>query len=112
MPYTEAVIAETLRYSSLTPMGVFHTTMEDVEFHGYSIPKGTIVMPNQFYVHHDPKVWGDPMNFRPERFLTSEGTFKKHEALIPFSIGRRQCLGEALARDSLFLFATNLFQKY
>ncbi|XP_035714572.1 methyl farnesoate epoxidase [Folsomia candida] len=113
MPYTEAVIAETLRFSSITPQGVSHRAMRDQEFHGYLIPKDTIITANVFHIHFDPKIWGDPDNFRPERFLSPDGkTFKKHEALLPFSIGRRQCLGETLARDSLFLFATNVVQRF
>ncbi|OXA43620.1 methyl farnesoate epoxidase [Folsomia candida] len=113
MPYTEAVIAETLRFSSITPQGLGHKAMKDQEFHGYLIPKDTIITANIFHIHFDPTIWGDPENFRPERFLSPDGkTFKKHEALLPFSIGRRQCLGETLARDSLFLFATNVVQRF
>ncbi len=43
MPYTEALIAETLRYSTITPQGVQHRAMRDQEFHGYLIPKDTVI---------------------------------------------------------------------
>lgn len=112
MPYTEAVVAETLRFSSIVGVGPPHKATQDTQLRGYNIPKGTILFANFHYIHHDPKVWGDPENFRPERFLTPEGTFKKPDALMPFSIGRRQCLGESLARDSIFLFSTNVFQRF
>jgi cytochrome P450 len=113
MPYTEALIAETQRYSSIASLGAMHRALKDQEFKGYMIPKDTMIISNLHYIHHDPAVWGDPENFRPERFLSPDGkTFKKNDALIPFSVGRRQCLGEALARDSLFLFSTNLFQRF
>lgn len=113
MPFTEALIAETLRFSSITPSGVQHKALRDITFRGYTIPKNTVITSNLYYIHHDPKVWGDPENFRPERFLSPDGkVFKKHEALMPFSTGRRQCIGESLARDSLFLFATNVFQRF
>jgi cytochrome P450 len=113
MPYTEALIAETHRYASITAQGVSHRSLKDQEFKGYMIPQNTLIIPNVYHIHHDPVVWGDPENFRPERFLSPDGkTFKKNDALIPFSVGRRQCLGEALARDSLFLFSTNLFQRF
>ena len=52
--------------------------------------------------------WGDGEVFRPERFLDSSGCCKKDERLIPFSTGKRQCLGETLARAELFLFFTSL----
>jgi len=113
MPYTEATIAETLRFSSIVPAGVMHKVLADTEFKGYFFPKDTILIHNAHYIHHDPEIWGDPEQFRPERFLSSDGkTFKKQEALMPFSTGKRQCLGESLARDTLFLFATNVFQRF
>ncbi|XP_021957315.1 methyl farnesoate epoxidase [Folsomia candida] len=113
MPYTEALIAETLRFSTITPQGVQHKAMKDQEYKGYLIPKDTVITANVYHIHFDPKIWGDPENFRPERFLSPDGkTFKKHDALIPFSTGRRQCLGETLARDSLFLFSTNIAQRF
>jgi len=113
MPYTEAMIAETMRFSSIFPGGLMHKVMADTEYKGYFLPKDTIISHNAYYIHHDPEIWGDPEQFRPERFLSPDGkTFKKHEALMPFSTGRRQCLGETLARDTLFLFSTNVFQRF
>ena len=50
--------------------------------------------------------WGDGDTFRPERFLDSSGKVQKTEHLIPYSIGKRQCLGETLARAELFIFFT------
>lgn len=113
MPYLQAVIEEVLRRSSIVPGGVGHTAMIDVTHKGVTYKKGTTVMINAYHIHHNPKIWGDPDNFRPERFLSSdEKTFKKSEYVVAFSVGRRQCLGETLARDSLFLFTGNLFQKF
>ena len=44
-------------------------------------------MVNLWSVHMDPKIWGDPENFRPERFITQDGTFKKDEHLMLFGYG-------------------------
>ena len=113
MPYTEAVIAESMRMSCTVPVVGFHRALQDVKFHGYDIPKGTLLMQNLHYMHHDPKIWGNPEEFQPERFLSADGkSFKKHEALTPFSIGKRACLGETLARDTIFLYFTNLFHRF
>jgi len=113
MPYAESVLAEILRSSSIVPVLVPHKALIDTTFKGYDIPKGSMVLGNAHCIHYKREIWGDPENFRPERFLSPDGkTFKKHEALIPFSIGKRQCLGESLARDTLFLFITNIFQKF
>ncbi|CAG7826688.1 unnamed protein product, partial [Allacma fusca] len=112
MVYTEALTCEVLRKSSMVPLGAFHVSTEDTTFEGYDMPKGTFITANQHYIHHDPKIWGDPEIFRPERFIDSEGKIQKKECLIPFSIGKRVCPGETLARDEIFLFLTNLFQRF
>jgi cytochrome P450 len=50
--------------------------------------------------------WVDGLVFRPERFLDEAGAVRRDEHLIPFSVGKRQCLGETLAKAELFLFFT------
>lgn len=112
MPYTEAIISEVLRFSSITCLGITHRVTEDSELGGYFIPKDTHVVPNLWYIHHSTKIWGDPENFRPERFLSEDNKCIKNDALAPFSTGKRRCVGENLARNSLFLFITNIFQAF
>ena len=56
--------------------------------------------------------WGDGKTFRPERFLDEQGKVRRDEHFIPFSIGKRQCLGETLAKTELFLFFTGLVQQF
>jgi len=113
LPYLECVIMEVLRCSSIVPIGVAHMTVQDVKIGGYDIPSGTMVNANVYHVHHDPEVWGDPHVFRPERFLNADGTcMGRHESLMPFSVGRRACMGENLARDSLFIFTALMVQNF
>jgi cytochrome P450 len=113
MPYTEAVILETLRFSSMVPLGLFHKCLTTTEFHGFVIPKNTWIIANLYSGHHDKATWGDPETFRPERFLSPAGDkVMRHEALIPFSYGKRVCLGEALAKHELFLFLVSTFQQF
>jgi len=111
MPYTDAVIHEVLRHSCIvytTP----HATTEDVEFHGYTIPKGTSVFANTSHIMNDPKHWDKPEDFNPDRFLDAEGNFKKNDRCIPFLVGKRYCLGQQLAQHELFLFLTGLLQNF
>ncbi|CAL8126612.1 unnamed protein product [Orchesella dallaii] len=113
MPYTNGVMDETMRMSSIVSTGVQHRAMTGKPFKEYFIPADTWIFPNLYYIHHNPKIWGDPANFRPERFLTAdEKTYKKNDNLLAFQVGRRQCVGETLARDSFFLFLTNIFQRF
>ena len=104
---------EVLRCSPPVIIGFSHMTTEDAKVGGYDIPKGTLVNPNIYDAHHDPDVWGDPEVFRPERFLMADGScMQRHESFIPFSVGRRVCMGESLARDSLFLFTSQLLLNF
>ncbi|XP_066496399.1 vitamin D 25-hydroxylase [Tiliqua scincoides] len=112
MPYTEAVLHEILRFCNVAPLGIFHATSKDTVVRGYSIPQGTTVITNLYSVHFDEKYWSNPEVFCPERFLDSSGQFVKKEAFTPFSVGRRHCLGEQLARMEMFLFFTSLLQRF
>ncbi|EFO96652.1 hypothetical protein CRE_02665 [Caenorhabditis remanei] len=110
--YINATINETQRLANLLPMNLPHATSADVVIAGYSIPKDTVIIPQISSVMYDPEIFPEPYEFRPERFLESDGSLKKVEELVPFSIGKRQCLGEGLARMELFLFFSNLFNKF
>lgn len=114
MPYTEAFIAEVMRWRTILPLNILRYTLRDTEFRGYHIPKHSYVVHNLWAVHHNPDYWGeDADEFRPERFLTEDGkTFKKMEHYMPFSIGKRACPGEPLAKVELFLYFTAILQRF
>ena len=113
MVYTEAVMMEVLRRSSIVQFGAMHKALEDVDsFHGYCIPKGTIILWNLRHVHHDPLHWDDPNSFKPERFINSDGSLRKDEHLIPFFTGKRSCPAESVALNEFFLFFTGVLQKF
>ncbi|PIC36395.1 hypothetical protein B9Z55_015407 [Caenorhabditis nigoni] len=110
--YIMATINESQRLANLLPMNISRTTACDMEIGGYRIPKDTVITPQICTVLYDPEIFPEPYEFRPSRFLDSLGNLKKVEELVPFSIGKRQCLGEGLARMELFLFFANLFNKF
>ncbi|XP_060704043.1 cytochrome P450 2D15-like [Hemiscyllium ocellatum] len=112
MPYTNAVIHETQRAGNIAPISVPHQTYRDTEVMGYNIPKGTTIIPNLSSALFDENVWSTPHQFNPGHFLNSEGGFVKPEAFIPFSAGRRVCMGEQLAKTELFLFFTSMLQQF
>ncbi|KAM4697764.1 cytochrome P450 2W1 [Rhinophrynus dorsalis] len=111
MPYTHAVIHEVQRFANLIPQ-MPHATSADVSFKGYHIPKGTTIIPLLASVLYDKTQWATPDEFNPNHFLDSEGKFVKREAFVPFSTGRRLCLGEGIAKVELFIFFTGLLQKF
>ncbi|KAM9386095.1 cytochrome P450 2J2-like [Pholidichthys leucotaenia] len=112
MPYTDAVIHEIQRMGDIVPFNVAHMAVKDTILDEYTIPKGTMIMPTLHSVLHDESMWETPHSFNPQHFLDQDGKFRKREAAIPFSAGKRVCLGEPLARMELFLFFTSLLQRF
>ncbi|KAJ3092116.1 hypothetical protein HK102_010541 [Quaeritorhiza haematococci] len=126
LPYLNACIKETLRLDPIAAVGFPRVVnVDDFEMHGYQIPKGTIVMPSLFNLHHDKK-WGDPQQFKPDRFiLTSnsvmgsdndedEGLVEKamDHYFIPFSMGSRNCIGKNFAWMEMRVFLANFFREF
>ncbi|NXV13470.1 CP2J2 protein, partial [Cepphus grylle] len=111
MPYTNAVIHEVQRKGNIIPFNVPRLTAKDTVVDGFHIPKGTVLVTNLTSVMFDKNEWETPDTFNPGHFL-KDGQFWKRESFVPFSIGKRSCLGELLARSELFLFFTTLLQKF
>ncbi|XP_003723543.2 cytochrome P450 2U1 [Strongylocentrotus purpuratus] len=72
LPYTEATLLEIQRFATITPLGVPHAPVQDTVLNGYDIPKGTVVLPNLWAIHHEPDLWKNPDEFNPARFLNPD----------------------------------------
>ncbi|KAF3818128.1 hypothetical protein GH733_012436 [Mirounga leonina] len=112
LPYTDAVLHKVQRLLALVPMGVPRALSRTTCFRGCTLPQGIEVSPLLSSVLHDPEVFGQPDEFNPDRFLDAGGRFQKQEAFLPFSLGKRVCLGEGLARAELFLLLTTILQAF
>uniref|UniRef100_I3J333 Cytochrome P450 n=1 Tax=Oreochromis niloticus TaxID=8128 RepID=I3J333_ORENI len=112
MPYTDAVIHEIQRMANIIPLNVLRMTNKETTVDKYTIPKGTMIVATLDSVLHDESMWETPHSFNPQHFLDKDGKFRKRDAFLPFSAGKRVCLGEQLARMELFLFFTSLLQRF
>ncbi|PSR93413.1 (S)-N-methylcoclaurine 3'-hydroxylase [Actinidia chinensis var. chinensis] len=97
LPYLEACLKETLRLHPPGPLLLPHRAMETCEMMGYTIPKDSQILVNMWAIARDPKIWDDPLKFKPERFLSSGLDYMgANFAFIPFGSGRRFCMGQPL----------------
>jgi cytochrome P450 len=104
LPYIVAVMKETHRWHLVLPMGLPHTSTEEDTCRGYRIPKGALLLANSWWFTHDPRVYPDPMVFRPERFLeTPTHKPEPDPRNFIFGYGRRICPGRYVADNALFI---------
>ena len=114
LDYLEATIRETLRLSSLLPLGLPHKCISDSSINEIDIPKNTQVLFNTWQMHRDPQFWDDAEVFNPGRWLSPEAKLIAGANLsyLPFSAGRRVCLGESLAKTELFIILSRLIRDF
>ncbi|KAL1330616.1 3,9-dihydroxypterocarpan 6A-monooxygenase [Arachis hypogaea] len=98
LPYLRAIVKETLRLHPAAPLlGRQSTEISNVC--GYEIPSKSLLFINLWSMGRDPKIWENPLEFRPESFI-EEGQLDvrgQYFQLMPFGTGRRVCPGASLA---------------
>lgn len=103
--YIRAVVLESMRWIPALPLALPHQVVEDDEYDGYYIPKGTTVVANVWAMLQDPQDYPNPETFTPERFI-KDGDINP-DVLDPmrlaFGFGRRVCPGRHLSNGSLFM---------
>ncbi|KAF8786688.1 Cytochrome P450 2B11 like protein [Argiope bruennichi] len=114
IPYTFAVIMEGQRYGSIVPLSGTRFASQDIPVKGYVIPKNTEIFANLWAIHYDPAYWDEPEVFKPERFLSADGTqlVKPSTHYVPFSIGRRNCPGETIALMEILFYFTETVKHF
>ncbi|KAG2138517.1 cytochrome P450, partial [Suillus clintonianus] len=105
LPYIEALAKEVLRWNVVIPTGVSdHSVIEDDIHNGYNIPKGSLVIPNIWFMLNDPQTYANPSEFNPERFLAKDGKEPETDPrAVCFGFGRRLCPGLHLADASIWI---------
>jgi cytochrome P450 len=113
LPYLTAVISEGFRMSygvtSRLPRVSPNTALV---FHGREIPPGTPVSMTSIFMHDNPRLFPNPREFKPERWLKGNSGDRLNKYLVNFSKGTRGCLGLNLAYAEIYLTLANVFSQF
>ena len=113
--YLDAVIKETFRLHPVLPFLVPRCPSQSSTVGGYYIPKGCMVWLNVWVVHRDPKIWENPLEFQPERFLNESSNLDysgNNFNYIPFGSRRRICAGLPLSEKTLIYILASLLHSF
>ena len=111
LSYVQAVVKESMRRHMMAVLAIPKIATQGTKLRGYDIPKGTMVVFHAGALALDDEVWGDPMVFRPERFLHGAAKDSK-SAYMPFGAGRRSCPGSSMGLLHLHLLLANLLYAF
>lgn len=94
--YLRHIVDETLR---LFPAGWLLTrrALHDDSLGEYFVPAGTEIYIPVYFIQRHPGLWPEPDRFEPERHAREVAQGKRVLAMLPFSAGPRNCIGEHLA---------------
>ncbi|KAK1415271.1 hypothetical protein QVD17_31049 [Tagetes erecta] len=113
LPYLQACIKEALRLHPPVPFLLPRVATETCEVMNYTIPKNARIFVNVWAIGRDPKVWDDPLSFKPERFLGSNLDFKGQDfEFLPFGSGRRTCPSLPLGSKSMEFIIASLIHEF
>ncbi|KAI5057957.1 hypothetical protein GOP47_0027972 [Adiantum capillus-veneris] len=107
MRLTSRVIQETLRVATILSF-TFREAVQDVDYKGYTIPKGWKVLPLFRNIHHSPEFFPEPQKFDPSRFEVPP----KPNTFLPFGNGVHSCPGSELAKLEMLIFIHHLATKF
>ncbi|MVU75844.1 cytochrome P450 [Nocardia sp. ET3-3] len=110
LPWTQAVVAETMRL--LPPViGLARTAKDYDNLGGYEIKPGTTVAVILHALHHHQGVWDRPEEFDPSRFLPEHLAREQKRAAIPFGAGKRMCVASSFASMEAALVVATFAQQ-
>ncbi|ESQ39311.1 hypothetical protein EUTSA_v10001398mg [Eutrema salsugineum] len=116
--YLTAMIKEVLRLHPPGPLLSWaRLAITDTIVDGRLVPAGTTAMVNMWAIAHDPHVWADPLEFKPERFVAKEGEMEfsvlgSDLRLAPFGSGRRICPGKNLGLITVTYWTATLLHEF
>ncbi|CAL8108069.1 unnamed protein product [Orchesella dallaii] len=115
LPYTFAFILETLRFSCSLPVIAPRVAVDDINLNGFHIEVGSSLLVNLRALNSSQEAWGDPQDFRPERFIdarTGQLSLEKTRLMLSFGSGRRVCPAQKFAEQMILIFFVELMKTY
>ncbi|CAI7578735.1 unnamed protein product [Penicillium pancosmium] len=114
LPYLTATIREGLRLSSVVTTRLPRSAPNEIlQYQDWQIPAGTYVSMSTFFILRDPKIFPQPLEFLPERWLLSPDDLRKQEKyLVPASKGTLGCVGQNMAWAMMHLVLGTLLRRY
>ncbi|KAJ3550664.1 hypothetical protein NM688_g5022 [Phlebia brevispora] len=103
LPRVTAFFWETYRWRPVSWGGFAHRAMKDILWNGYVIPKGTAIIGNHWGIRQDPDAYPEPLKFKHERWLNENGNLRDDMSYCNFGFGRRVCVGQHVANNSLYI---------
>ncbi|RHN49922.1 putative cytochrome P450 [Medicago truncatula] len=113
--YLQAIVKETLRLYPAGPLSAPREFSENCNLDGYDVRKGTRLILNLRKIHTDPNIWSNPLEFKPERFLTTHKDVDvrgHHFELLPFGGGRRICPGMSFGLQMVHLTLASFLHSF
>ncbi|PSR96595.1 Cytochrome P450 78A5 like [Actinidia chinensis var. chinensis] len=114
LPYLLAIVKETLRMHPPGPLLSWaRLAIHDTHVGDHFIPAGTTAMVNMWAITHDERIWSEPNDYMPERFMEEDVTIMGSDLrLAPFGSGRRVCPGKAMGLATVQLWLAHLLQSF
>ncbi|CAN8314740.1 unnamed protein product [Cochlearia groenlandica] len=113
--YIKAILREAFRLHPVAAFNLPHVALSDTTVANYHIPKGSHVLLSRYGLGRNPKVWSDPLSFKPERHLNEclEVTLTENDLrFISFSTGKRGCVAPVLGTVITVMMLARLLQGF
>jgi cytochrome P450 len=111
LPLLEAAFQEAMRiYPPVWAVPRF--AAEEDQIGQFRIKRGSRIMISIWSMHHDPRVFPDPMEYRLERWLDDADKHRPRLAYLPFGGGRRACIGQGFAQLNAVVLGAMMIQRY
>ncbi|XP_057857047.2 cytochrome P450 71AU50-like [Cryptomeria japonica] len=109
LDYLRCLVKETLRLHAPAPLLMAHESTQGCNVGGYYIPPKTRFFVNVWAIGRDERVWEDPLEFKPKRFIGSSIDVNGHHfELFSFGTRRRGCPRIYMGFSSVYLVVAQL----